>query len=185
MRVISGINKGTKLKTLEGDNTRPTLDRVKESLFSIIFSKRSDIKTVLDLFAGSGALGLEMLSRGADNVCFCDNSKQALQITTENVKKCKHESKTQIINLDYEKCLEKLNMQKSTFDLIILDPPYDKGMGIKAIEYIDKFELLNENGIVVLETSDKECIPEVLGKFVKADERKYGRVKIYMFMRKG
>ena len=143
-----------------------------------------NIKNVLDLFSGSGSLGLEMLSRGAEKAYFCDNSKQAINIINENILKCKEQDKAKVINLDYIECLKLLERKKVKFDLIFLDPPYDKGMGIKSIEYIYYFNLLNETGIIVLETSDKECIPEVLEGFQVVDERKYGRIKIYIFMRK-
>lgn len=185
MRIISGINKGTKLKTLVGDNTRPTLDRVKESIFNIIFSKGDEYKYVLDLFSGSGALGLEMLSRGSEVACFCDNSKEAINVITENIKKCRQENKARILNLDYIECLKKFKKENYEFDLIFLDPPYDKGIGIKSIEYIDNLKLLKEDGIIVLETSLNENVPEILGDFKIIDERKYGKIKIYMFMRKG
>ena len=184
MRIISGNNKGTKLKTLEGENTRPTLDRVKEALFSIIYSRKSDIDNVLDLFSGSGSLGLEMLSRGAQKAYFCDSSKQAVNIITENIERCRQQDNCIVINRDYIECLKLLEKEKIKFDLIFLDPPYDKGMGIKSIEYIYDFNLLSENGLIVLETSEKESIPEVLYEFEIVDERKYGRIKIYIFMRK-
>ena len=114
MRIISGKARGTKLYTLEGTNTRPTLDRVKESIFNIIQNEIEDA-TVLDLFAGSGAIGLECLSRGAKKAVLCDKSKEAIQIIKRNIEKTHMEEKAQIINADYENCLEKLKNEQ--FDI--------------------------------------------------------------------
>ena len=105
MRIISGKAKGTKLYTLEGTNTRPTLDRVKESIFNIIQNDIEDAE-ILDLFAGSGAIGLEFLSRGARNAVLCDKSKDAIEIIKRNVQKTHMEEKTQILILDFETCLD-------------------------------------------------------------------------------
>ena len=102
MRIISGLARGTKLYTLEGDNTRPTLDRVKEPLFSILMNEISEAK-VLDLFAGSGALGLEALSRGAESVVLCDNSREAIKVINNNLAKTKLSTYAEIINDDYKK----------------------------------------------------------------------------------
>ena len=128
MRIISGKAKGTKLYTLEGTNTRPTLDRVKESIFNIIQSEIDGAK-VLDLFAGSGAIGLEFLSRGAEKAVLCDQSKDAVEIIKKNVQKTHMEDYVQVFNMGFEKCLEKLKDQQ--FDFIYLDPPY-------ATDYIEK-----------------------------------------------
>ena len=121
MRIISGKARGTKLYTLEGTNTRPTLDRVKESIFNIIQGNIENA-TVLDLFAGSGAIGLEMLSRGAKKAVLCDNSKEAVGIIKKNIEKTHSQEKAEIYNSDFETCLEKIKNQK--FDIIYLDPPY-------------------------------------------------------------
>ncbi len=185
MRIIAGTSRGTKLNTLSGDNTRPTLDRVKESLFNIIYSKSDYYETVLDLFAGSGSLGLETLSRGSKFAYFCDNSSNAINIINQNIQRCKYQNQSKVLNVDYIQCLQVLKQNNIILDIIFLDPPYDKGLGIKAIEQIDRLELLNINGIIVLETSLVEKIPNVLGSFEIIDERKYGKVKLYMFMRKG
>ena len=184
MRIISGNNRGTKLNTLEGQNTRPTLDRVKESLFNILYNKGNDFKYVLDLFAGSGSLGLEALSRGAEFAWFCDSSQEAIKIITQNIKKCKCEGKSKVFNLDYIQCLQLLKDEGGRLDLIFLDPPYGKGLGIKAIECIDQLKLLNLCGIIVLEINKTESIPEILGNFQMIDKREYGSVKICFFKRK-
>lgn len=181
MRVISGEKRGLKLYSLEGETTRPTLDRVKESLFNILDSKGVNYEYVLDLFSGSGALGIETLSRGATKVIFCDKSKLAIDIIKKNIDKAKYYDKSDILNEDYIVSLEKLYNKQKKFDLIFLDPPYNKGMGIKAIELISNYMLLNDNGIIILETNEEECIPKKIGIYEIIDERKYGKVRVYLY----
>ncbi|MBE5821228.1 MAG: 16S rRNA (guanine(966)-N(2))-methyltransferase RsmD [Clostridiales bacterium] len=181
MRIISGQRRGLKLNTLEGENTRPTLDRVKESLFNILMAKGVDYENILDLFAGSGNLGLEALSRGGEFAVFCDNSSKACEVIRENIEKCKFSDKSKVLNLEYKKALEKLVNENIKFDIIFLDPPYNKGFGVDAIELISKFNLLNENGYIILETNIEENIPHNIGKFNLCDEREYGIVKISIF----
>ena len=121
MRIISGKARGTKLYTLEGLETRPTLDRVKESLFNII-QERIEDSIVLDLFSGSGAIGLEFISRGAEYAYLCDNSKYAIEIINKNIQKTHFEDKTKVLNKDFKNALQELKNKK--FDIIYLDPPY-------------------------------------------------------------
>lgn len=180
MRIISGKNRGTKLYTLDGINTRPTLDRVKEPLFSILNFYIED-SIVLDLFAGSGALGLEAISRGAYEVVLCDNSKEAIHIIEKNVEKMSVSSKVKILNLDYLKALENLKKQDYKFDIVFLDPPYQTDFSEKASEKIVEFNLLNKNGIIVIETDRKKEVIENIKKmnlFDIYDERKYGRAEL-------
>ena len=181
MRVISGERRGLKLFSLEGEDTRPTLDRVKESLFNILDSKYVNYEYVLDLFSGSGALGIETLSRGASKVVFCDKSKLAIDIIRKNIEKAKYIDKSDILNEDYITSLEKLYNKQKKFDIIFLDPPYNKGMGINAIEFISKYNLLKDDGIIVLETNEEEYIPEKIGIYEIIDERKYGKVRVYLY----
>lgn len=178
MRVISGIARGTKLKSLEGLSTRPTLDRVKESLFNIISNYIYDAN-ILDLFSGSAALAIEALSRGAKKATVCDNSKDAIKIIKENLQKTKLYDKSNVINADYKTCLNNIN--KTKFDIIFLDPPYGKKMGIDAINIISECNLLSDKGIIVLEVDNEEEIPNEIGIYQTYDERKYGRVKLVFF----
>ena len=141
MRVISGTARGTKLETLEGLDTRPTLDRVKEALFSIIQNYIYDAK-VLDLFSGSGALAIESISRGAKEAISCDISRKASEIIKQNVKKTHFEEKVKIINKDYKKCLQEL--ENSKFDIIFLDPPYNTDFGIDGARIIMEKGMLAE-----------------------------------------
>ena len=139
MRIISGKARGTKLYTLDGTATRPTLDRVKESLFNIIQNDIED-STVLDLFSGSGAIGLEFLSRGAKRAVLCDSSKDAIKIIKQNVQKTHFEEKVEVYNMEFTKLVERLQNQK--FDIIYIDPPYKMDLAIKAIELIEELELI-------------------------------------------
>lgn len=177
MRIISGKARGTKLFTLEGENTRPTLDRVKESIFNIIQNEIEGTK-ILDLFAGSGAIGLEFLSRGAEKAILCDKSKEAINIIKKNVKKTHFENNVQIYNTDFENCLEKIKNEQ--FDIIYLDPPYETDYIIKSLEKIIKENIAKEESLIIIETDDELRIEKQIENIdVKVvDKRKYGRATI-------
>ena len=183
MRIIAGKAKGTKLYTLEGENTRPTLDRVKEALFNII---QFDIpgKRVLDLFAGSGALGIEAISRGAETATFCDNSIDAIQVIKTNIENTKCTDKSVVLQKDYLLALNYLAKSKQKFDLIFLDPPYRTDFSDKAIEKILELDLLSKEGIIILETDDANKEETIKKEYIQIfDKRIYGRV-ILIFIRK-
>lgn len=138
MRVISGRARGTKLKSIDSDKTRPTLDRVKESLFNIL--QDWEEAEVLDLFAGSGALGIEALSRGAKSATFCDCSFLSIQALKENLEKTRFSSQAIILNVDFQKGLQEL--QGKEFDYIFLDPPYQTDYVQKALQEIRQITTL-------------------------------------------
>jgi len=177
MRIISGKARGTKLFTLEGENTRPTLDRVKESIFNIIQNEIEGAK-ILDLFAGSGAIGLEFLSRGADKVVLCDNSKEAINIIKKNIEKTHMEQHTQVYNMDFENCLEKLKNEQ--FDIIYLDPPYETDYVLKSLNKITQLNITKEESLIIIETDDEQRIKKQIENIdiEIVDERKYGRATI-------
>lgn len=177
MRIISGKARGTKLYTLEGMNTRPTLDRVKESLFNIIQNDIED-STVLDLFSGSGAIGLEFLSRGAKRAVLCDSSKDAIKIIKQNVQKTHFEEKVEVYNMEFTKLVERLQNQK--FDIIYIDPPYATDFIKISLEKIIEYELVNENTKIIVETDDETRILNQIEKMDVeiTDKRKYGRATI-------
>lgn len=185
MRIIGGKHRGTKLYTLEGVDTRPTLDRVKEPLFSILQFEVQE-STVLDLFAGSGALGLEAVSRGAKKAVLCDKSREAIHIIGKNVEKLRLNSEVQLLPVDYLAALEILKREKQQFDIVFLDPPYATDFAQKASQKIVEFDLLKENGRMIIETDrKKEVLQDIEQLKVLAidDERKYGRVEL-IFLKK-
>ena len=147
MRVISGKYRGKKLKEFELNTTKPTTDRVKESIFNLIQFDVMDA-VVLDLFAGTGALGIEAISRGAKKTYLVDNNLQAISIIKDNTKNFTEDF--EVVN---KSALEFLNTTKTKFDIILLDPPYKSNFGMECINYIINNNLLNENGIIIFETA--------------------------------
>ena len=178
MRIISGTAKGTKLYTLDGLTTRPTLDRVKESLFNIIYDKIED-SVVLDLFSGSGAIGLEFASRGARKVYLCDKSKEACKIIEKNIEKTHLAEKVELLNT-----IKKLENKK--VDIVYLDPPYKTDFIEMAMKELIKANILEENTIIIAETDEKDRIIkniEEIKEIQIIDQRKYGRANILFLER--
>lgn len=182
MRIISGKARGTNLYTLEGLETRPTLDRVKESFFNIINQDIYD-SIVLDLFSGSGAIGLEFASRGAKQVYLCDSSKKAVNIIQKNIDKTHLEEKITLYNCDFKEVLIKLKNEK--FDYIYIDPPYKTDYAKQSIEKIIELNCINEDGLIIVETDEAERIKKEIEKLNVniIDERKYGRAYL-LFLNK-
>lgn len=179
MRVISGKARGTKLSSIESLSTRPTLDRVKESLFNII---QNNLKgaVVLDLFAGSGQLGIEALSRGADKAYLCDINRDAVKMIKQNLEKTKLKDKAVVINEDYKKALRTLNTNEK-FDIIFIDPPYKEDIAVDSIIDIVHESRLKENGIMIIETDEIERDLKEINKIENIkiiDQRKYGRASL-------
>ena len=176
MRIISGTARGTKLYTLEGETTRPTLDRVKESLFNIIQSKIQDC-TFLDLFSGSGAIGLEAASRGAKKSILCDKSKDAIKIIKKNIEKTHLENKVEIINKDYK---ELLKNDTKKIDIVYIDPPYKTDYIFESLRIIIENNILKGNGLIILETDEAERVLKQVNELeLKViDQRKYGRAHL-------
>lgn len=173
MRVITGTARGTKLKTPEGMLTRPTTDRVKEALFNIIqFDIAGD---VLDLFAGTGQLGIEALSRGARSAVFVDESRAAVQLVRANLALCRLQGDVvQGESLGYLRTCGK-------FDLIFLDPPYDTGLLDKALENVVQFDILAEGGIIVCESRREKVLPQLQPPYHLLTERNYGKIKLTLY----
>ncbi len=158
MRIITGKAKGLKLKTPAGWQTRPTSDRVKESLFSILNGMTDffEVENVLDIFAGTGALGLESLSRGAKSAIFID--AETTNLILENVRRAKFENVAEIFRGDFEKILKKLSEKNFQFDLIFSDPPYRKNLSQKSLELVAELNLLKSEGFLIVERGAEEIL---------------------------
>lgn len=167
MRIISGIHRGRRLLTVSGASTRPTTDRVKESVFNILRGRISG-STVLDLFAGSGALGIECLSRGASEVVFCDNNRVAVEVINKNLRNIAAEN-CKVINSDYKRVLK----SGARYDIIFIDAPYKSGLGEAALEEIAGCRALNDGGVTVYERARDigYAVPRGLKIY---DSRNYG-----------
>ena len=176
MRVITGTARGTKLLSPDGLDTRPTADKVKEALFSIIQFYIPEAK-VLDLFCGSGALGIEALSRGAESCDFVDGSGKATGVTKKNLEKTHFLEKATVYVKDFSDFIKSATAQ---YDVIFLDPPYKRGLCEAAGRYIKERSLLSDGGIVICEVSEDERpgLP-----FTLIREAKYGKTKIFIFKR--
>lgn len=181
MRVIAGISRGRRLALFEGRDVRPTPDRVREALFSILQSKLGSFTNlrVLDLFAGSGALAIEALSRGATSACLVDKARASEKIIHENLNHCKLSDKATIIIRDAKQALQEFS--SSSFDLVFLDPPYGHGLVEHALVEIDKQGILNEDGIICAETGADEMLPESVGQLRRIDQRRYGTIMINFY----
>ena len=180
MRVITGSARGRRLKELEGLETRPTTGKVKEALFSVI---QFDIegRRVLDLFAGTGQLGIEALSRGAECAVFVERRRDALQVIRENLEACGMTDKARVVNGDamsYLKSGEK-------FDLIFLGPPYASGLLEQALEEIVRFDICRRHGIIVAESAADKTLPPLAGPYALYREYRYGKIKLTVYHRDG
>lgn len=175
MRVITGTARGCRLTTLAGVDTRPTTDKVKEGLFSAI---QFDIegRRVLDLYAGSGQLGIEALSRGASGCVFVDRNPEATAIIKQNLQKTVLMTKAQVVATD---ALSFLDRPKDRFDLVFIDPPYASGMLLPALKKVA--DLVNDGGIIVCESDEDAILPDKVDRFTLDRVRSYGRVRVWIY----
>lgn len=184
MRIISGTARGTKLASFSGDQIRPTSDRVREALFSMLTSRLGGFsgRRVLDLYAGSGALSLEALSRGAAHAILVDAGRQAASLIERNARSCRLEDK---ISLVQGKVLDNLALlqQRRPFDLIFADPPYGQDLLTPTLTAISDLNLLAEDGIVCVEAASKETLPEQVGQLQCIVERRYGASRVALLTR--
>ncbi|HWR43227.1 16S rRNA (guanine(966)-N(2))-methyltransferase RsmD [Sporomusa sp.] len=190
MRIITGIAKGTKLKTPKGLDVRPTADRVKESMFSILAnlelpSDRHALTeaTVLDLFAGTGNLGLEALSRGAAHALFIDHSQVSLAAIKENISNAKLGELAEVQRGDSVKALDKLDQSGQTFTLIFLDPPYNQGLVNIVLLKLDTSNVLVDGGLIVVEHSKHESINTQWQNLKLIRTERYGETFVTFFLR--
>ncbi|MBQ2893759.1 MAG: 16S rRNA (guanine(966)-N(2))-methyltransferase RsmD [Oscillospiraceae bacterium] len=177
MRVITGKARGVQLKTPDGLKTRPTADRVKEALFSVIQFDVPNTR-VLDLFGGTGQLGIEALSRGAKSAVFVDADEKACSLIRENLRRCKMEAEGQVIRSDY---LSYLDRCRQKFDIIFLDPPYAEVFLENALNKISEIDILESGGIIVAERPlGKELLCEFSG-FSRSRDYKYGQTLLTLY----
>lgn len=177
MRVISGKNRGQKLIEIEGQDIRPTTDRVKEAIFSMILPFIDEEATVLDLFGGTGALAIEALSRGAYHAVLVDQHRTSCDVIAKNLEATHNESLASLITSD---AISFLNKTNDTFSIIFLDPPYNKGFIRASLSIVAKKHLLKNDGIIVVERDHTEAAPDVSGLAV-LKEKKYGRTYITLY----
>jgi len=172
MRIVAGKYRGKKLKDFELESTKPTLDKVKESIFNLI---QFDVvgAVVLDLFSGTGALGVEAISRGASTVHMVEKNLQAVKIVKENLNGIEGDFK--VYCKDYLDFLNSINIK---FDIVLLDPPYNTDYGINAIKVLTEKNLLNDNAIIIFETAENKEIDFANLPF-EIKKKKYGKVSVY------
>ena len=179
MRVISGFLKGRNILGYTLDGTRPTMDRGKESLFGIIQNYVND-SICLDLFAGSGSLGIEAISNGAKKCYFVDKSIDAIKVLNENLNNFNIENKTKVIKNDYINALNYFKEKNIKFDIIFLDPPYKMHILNNIMNYLIENDLLNDNGIIVCET-DNQYLDNNIKKLELIKQKKYGTTYLYIY----
>lgn len=177
MRVIAGTARGIQLKTPEGMQTRPTADRVKEALFSIIHFDLPGAK-VLDLFGGTGQLGIEALSRGAASATFVDQAESACRLIKENLRRTKLENAGKVVRGDY---MEYLSRCREEYDIILLDPPYAEVFLENALKRIAEIDILRSGGIIVAERPVGKDLPWDFPGFTRSKDYKYGTVLLTLY----
>ena len=179
MRVISGSARGRRLKELEGMETRPTTDRVKEAIFNII---QFDIegRRVLDLFAGTGQMGIEALSRGASSAVFVEQRRDAAILVRENLKLTQLTDRGQVV---CGEAISYLSAAREKFDLIFIDPPYAAKLWESALETIARFDILSNHGIIVCESPMDQEMPEMVPPYYLHRSYRYGQIKVTTYHR--
>ena len=177
MRVITGKARGVQLKTPDGFDTRPTTDRVKEALFSIIHFEIPGAQ-VLDLFGGTGQLGIEALSRGAKSAVFVDQREDACRLIRENLKRARMESDARVVRGDY---LEYLDRCREQYDIILLDPPYAEVFLENALKKITEIDILRSGGIIVAERPLGKDLPWEFDGYERSRDYKYGKILLTIY----
>lgn len=181
MRVISGTAKGRQLAPFPGREIRPTTDFIREAIFSILFSHFGALagKKVLDLFAGTGAMGIEALSRGAAEAVFIEKNRQAAALIQRNLNHCALNAASRILAEDAVKALPRLKGER--FDLIFMDPPYGQGLLPPLLGLASDLEILSETGVVCAESGKKEDLPDVIGALTLFKKNRYGSTAVHFF----
>lgn len=179
MKIISGILKGRKIDGYNIDGTRPTMDRVKESVFGMIQNNIKD-STILDLFAGSGSLGIEGISNGASKCYFIDNNKEVINILNKNINNLNIKDKSIVILSDWKRALNNFYDKNIKFDLIFIDPPYDYDVYEKILIKVSELNLLNNDGLIILEHHNLK-LKESYNNLSLYKERNYGNKSVNIY----
>lgn len=182
MRIIAGYAKGRKLKSPENQDIRPTSDRVKEAIFSMIAFYIPG-KIVLDLFAGTGNLGLEALSRGAKFSVFVDNNREALKLVNQNIKLLGYKDKTSVVFSDALKALDLFRKRNEKFDIVFIDPPYRQSLYGEIIQSIAENDIIDRSGILIIEHPADIKLKDEYEGLKKIKEKKYGNTSITILKR--
>lgn len=182
LRVISGSRKGFRLKAPKGLCTRPTQDKVKESLFNIIGGIKAG-SNVLDLYSGSGGIGIEFLSRGAGKCYFIDSSKDSIIAIKENLQKTSFLEESIVYHNDIFRSMNILGNKKISFDYIFMDPPYDKNLEKRTLKLICEKQIISNSGIIIVEHRKSTTLEETLFCLKKIDERNYGDTTISFYVK--
>ena len=177
MRIIGGQLRGRKLSPVRTTAVRPTADRLREAVFNIV-SDSVKGAVVLDLFAGTGALGIEALSRGARRAVFVDRSHDAVALISQNIRKCGLEGRSTVIRWNISKNLDCLRQSDRIYDLVFLDPPYERGLVLPALEYLNRHRLLAASARLIVEHSSSEGILPAPEGYAITDTRKYGKTLV-------
>jgi len=178
MRIISGIRRGLILESPENENIRPTIDRIKEAMFSIIQFDLGEI--VLDLFAGTGQLGIEAISRGAKHVIFCDSDQKSIELIKRNLNKAKFTEFATVINSDWKSALNNIS-KNIKINTVLLDPPFESKIHENVIMYLQNKDLLQENALIIVECKKAEQLPEQIGNCKLLKKYNYGQVSLNLY----
>ena len=178
MRIITGEFRGRRLQSPKTYDVRPTSDKVKEAIFSMLMPYLNEESVVCDLFAGTGNMGLEALSRGAARCYFSDSSRDSLKLVKENIAVCRAEDRSILLSGDYKLNLGRIHEK---LDIVFLDPPYADKYILPAIEIIVKNDLLNEGGCIVCEHSDSDELPESYMGLNLVKNRRYGSIGVSIY----
>lgn len=172
MRIITGTRRGKRLKTLDGSAVRPTPDHVKEALFNIL-QFNVEGRVFLDLFAGSGQIGLEALSRGAQRAVFVDSARAAASVVEENIRLTGFEDSAKLCRMDFAAFLAQT---PERFDVAFLDPPYRTGLLQQALELVPA--VMNRGGVILAEHPSDEAVPDAAGAFIRVKDYRYGKIML-------
>ena len=174
MRIIGGQLRGKKLSPVRSAAIRPTSDRLREAVFNIL-TENIEEALVLDLFAGTGALGIEALSRGARRAVFIDNNRDAVALMYRNIRQCRLENRSTVIRWDITRNLDCLHRTGQPYDLVFLDPPYDRGLVLSALQFLNRHHFLAAAARVVVEHAASEVFSPLPDGLTVTDTRKYGK----------